>query len=147
MKVILIQDIASLGDAGQIVEVKRGYARNYLFPKKIAVKADPKSAKNVDHQRRLLDQKANRELHQAQKLAQELETLSLTLSKKAGDMDKLFGSVTDMDIAKALEDKKYAVSRKMIHLEEPIKSLGVYHVQVKLHPEVEVKVKVWVIKE
>ena len=137
----------SLGEAGQVVDVKRGFARNYLFPQNIAIKADPKGMSNIDHQRRLLDQRANKELHQAQKLALELDALSLTLSKKAGEQDKLFGSVTDMDIVKALEDKKYTVSRKMIHLDDPIKSLGVYHVRIKLHPEAEAKVKVWVIKE
>ena len=147
MKVILLQDVPEIGTAGQIVEVKRGHARNYLLPRRLAAEADKKGFIRVEHERRLLDQKSNKELSNAQRLAAQLEALSLTLTRKAGDQDKLFGSVTDMDIEKALAEKNLPITRKMIHLEEPIKTLGVYHVSVKLHSEVEVKLKVWVIKE
>ena len=147
MKVILLQDIPEVGSAGQLVEVKRGHARNFLFPKKLAVEAGQKSIKHVEHQKLLLKQRQGKDLVNSQRTALEIEALSLTLSRKAGDQDKLFGSVTDMDIEKALAEKKFPITRKMIHLDEPIKSLGVYQVTIKLHPEVEAKLKVWVIKE
>lgn len=147
MKVILLENVPQLGEAGQIVEVKRGHARNYLFPRKLAVEADPKNLKRIEHHKKLLENRKTKELREAQRLAQQLEALSLTLSRKAGEQDKLFGAVTDMDIEKALRDKNYPVTRKMIHLDEPIKALGVYQVPIKLHPQVEAKLKVWVIKE
>lgn len=147
MKVILLENVPQLGEAGQIVEVKRGHARNYLFPRKLAVEADPKNLKRIEHHKKLLEDRKTKELRDAQRLAQQLEALSLTLSRKAGEQDKLFGAVTDMDIEKALNEKNYPVTRKMIHLDEPIKALGVYQVPIKLHPQVEAKLKVWVIKE
>jgi len=147
MKVVLLQDVPDMGSAGQVVDVKRGHARNYLFPRKIAVEAGERNLKTVEHQKLLLKQRQGKDLLSARRTAQELETLSLTLTRKAGEQDRLFGSVTDMDIEKALAEKNFPITRKMIHLDEPIKSLGVYQVTIKLHPEVEAKLKVWVIKE
>jgi len=147
MKVILTENVENLGGAGDTVEVKRGFFRNYLQPRKLAVEATGRNVKQLEHQKRLLEAKKARDLTDSRRLAEELETLSLTLARKAGEQDKLFGSVTDMDVAEALKEQGYNVERKQVRLDEPIKQLGVYHVPVKLAPEVEAKVKVWVIKE
>lgn len=147
MKVILTENVKSLGQIGDIVEVKRGHARNYLMPEKLAVEANPRNVKAIDHQRRLLSQKMSKQLSDSKKFAEELDTVSLTLSKKAGEQNKLFGSVTDMDIEKALNEKGYPVTRKMIQLDEPIKTLGVYNINLKIHPETDTKIKLWIIKE
>ena len=147
MKVILTEDVSALGKAGDTVEVKRGYFRNYLAPRNLAVESNPKNVKALDHQKRLFSAKLDKGLTDAKKLGERVETISLTLVRKAGEQDKLFGSVTDMDIEAALKEQGYDINRKQIQLEEPIKTLGVYQVPVKLHQNVEIKVKVWVIKE
>ena len=147
MKVILTENVPALGKAGDMVEVKPGHFRNYLAPRNLAVEANPKNVKALDHQKRLFSAKIERGLTDAKKLGEKIETLSITLVRKAGELDKLFGSVTDMDIEAALKEQGYDINRKQIQLEEPIKSLGVYQVPVKLHQNVEIKVKVWVIKE
>ncbi len=147
MKVILMDNVKDLGDAGDILEVKKGFFRNYLLPRNLAVEAHPKNVKALNHQKSLLDVKIAKGLIDAKKAGEKLETLSLTLSRKAGEQDKLFGSVTDMDIAAALKDKGFDVDRKQIILDEPIKALGVYQIPVKLHSDLETKIKVWVIKE
>lgn len=147
MKVILTENVESLGNAGDMVEVKRGFYRNYLMPRKLAVEASNKNIKQLEHQKRLLEARKARDFTESKRLAGELESLSLTLARKAGEQDKLFGSVTDMDIAEAIREQGYNVERKHVRLEEPIKMLGVYQVPIKLDQDVEAKIKVWVIKE
>jgi len=147
MKVILTENVDQLGKAGDMVEVKRGHYRNYLEPRKLAVQASSKNVKALDHQKRLLNDRVAKGLTDATRSAEKLETISLTLARKAGEQDKLFGSVTDMDIEQALKEAGYDISRRQIRLEEPIKALGVYNVPIKLHQDVETRVKVWVIKE
>jgi len=147
MKIILTENVPDLGNAGELMDVKNGYFRNYLQPRNLAIEANPKNVKMFEHQKRLLDSKVARSFSDAQKFSEKLETVSLTLSKKAGKEDKLFGSVTDMDIEEALKEQGFEINRKQIVLEEPIKMLGVYQIPIKLHKDVEAKVKVWVIKE
>jgi len=147
MKVILTENVENLGSAGDLLEVKRGFYRNYLQPRKLAVEASDKNVKQLEHQKRLLEARKAKDINEFRRLAEELESLSLTLARKAGEQDKLFGSVTDIDVAEALQEQGYSIERKHVRLDEPIKMLGVYQVPVRLNQEVEAKVKVWVIKE
>jgi large subunit ribosomal protein L9 len=147
MKIILRQDHDKLGKIGDVVDVKDGYARNYLIPRKIGFKAGPGSLRALEEEKKQLVDRAKKESRNAQKVAAELEKLSITLKVKVGEEDKLFGSVTSQMIADALVEKGITVDKRIIDLEEPIKALGIYTVNMKLHPEVTGKVKVWVVQE
>ncbi len=147
MKIILRQDYEQLGRLGDIVEVKRGYANNYLIPKKIAYPAKPNYVRMVEEEKRQKMVRINKEKKSAEQLARKLESVSVTLTVSVGEGDKMFGSVTNQDIAEALKEQGYEIDRKKIILEEPIKALGIYSVPIKIHPEVEAKIKVWVVKE
>jgi len=146
MKVVLLEDIPKLGKMGDLIQAKDGYARNYLLPKKLAVPANPQNLKTLEHQKTLLTQKQNRIKRDAEKLAQKIEKISCTISKPAGEEDKLFGAVTSLDIESSLNEEGLKIDRKKILLEEPIKSLGIYKVPIKLHPEVTANIKIWVVK-
>jgi large subunit ribosomal protein L9 len=145
MKVILREDVPDLGAIGDVVTVKDGYARNYLIPRDLAVKANTKNIRQLDHQKRLVDSHKSRVRKDAASLADQLEGVSCTIPMLVGEQDKLFGSVTTKDIEDALAHEGIQLSRKRIMLEEPIKSLGVYTVDVRLHQEVTAKLKVWVV--
>ncbi|MCX5867140.1 MAG: 50S ribosomal protein L9 [Proteobacteria bacterium] len=147
MEVILQEDVHSLGKSGEIVKVSAGYARNYLIPRGLAMLATTRNVKVLEHQKRMVTQKIKKQEKKAQTTKETLEALSLTIRKKAGEQDKLFGAVTAMDIEEAIAKEGYAVDRRRIDLKEPIKNLGVYVVPVKLHPEVIAQVKVWVVNE
>lgn len=147
MEVILQEDVHSLGKSGEIVKVSAGYARNYLIPRGLAMLATTRNVKVLEHQKRMVTQKIKKQEKKAQATKETLEALSLTIRKKAGEQDKLFGAVTAMDIEEAIAKEGYAVDRRRIDLKEPIKNLGVYVVPVKLHPEVIAQVKVWVVNE
>ena len=147
MKVILRKDIEKLGNAGDIVTVKDGYARNYLLPRGLAVPATPGNLRAVEEEKKLAELRANREKRAAEKLAEKLNSVSVTATVSVGEEDKIFGAVTTQMIADLLKEKGYDIDRRKIHLEEPIKALGIYDVPIKLHPEVEAKVKVWVVRE
>lgn len=145
MKVILQDDVKALGKKGQVVEVKEGYARNFLFPKKLAVEATANNLKEIERQQKIKENKKQQELEAAQKLAQKLNELNVTLKVKSGDNGKLFGAVTSKDIAEIIEkNNKLKIDKRKIELKENIKTLGTYQVSIKLHPEVtaEIKVKV-----
>ncbi len=146
MDVILMQDVDDLGQMGQTVAVSRGYARNYLLPQGLALAATPGN-KNVVQEHMKLERKRD-DLRKAGALerAGELGELSCTISVQAGDDDKLFGSVTARNIVEALAKENVELDHKQIVLDEPIKQLGVYSVPVRLHPEVEITAKVWVVK-
>lgn len=147
MDVILTQKVQGLGERGDVVRVKDGYARNYLFPKRLALPST-ESQKRVLEEENKLHVSRDAKLKQSLMLvAEKMKGLSCTLVVQAGEEDKLYGSVTAHDIAKAVTDQGYAVDHKMVGLEEPIKKLGVYTVPIRLHREVEVPVKVWVVKE
>ena len=147
MKVILREDVENLGKTGQIVNVADGYGRNYLLPRGVAVKASTRNVKMLAHQKRLIEVRQQVQKKEAEELAQRLETVSCTISRKTGEEEKLYGSVTTKDIAEALTAEGVTVDRKRIVLEEPIKKLGVFTVPIKLHPEVTGNIKVWVVEE
>ncbi len=142
MKVILKEDVKSLGQMGQIVSVKDGYARNYLIPKGLAAVADTKNVKALEHQRGILERKAEKLRADAEGLAEKLSALSIKIKAKAGEEEKLFGSITAMDIAEAIKAQGIEVDRKKITLEEPIKRLGAHAVSVKVARDVTATVNV-----
>ncbi|MCB1194819.1 50S ribosomal protein L9 [bacterium] len=147
MEVILLQKIKGLGVEGDLVKVADGYARNYLVPKDFAVIATKSNVKKIDEIKRKQLSLERKELEQAQQLAEKLANVSCTIAVRVGEDDKLFGSVTSLDIAKILEREGVPVDKRKIHLDEPIRSLGVFPVDIKLHHQVTGVVKVWVVKE
>ncbi|MDD2338526.1 MAG: 50S ribosomal protein L9 [Geobacteraceae bacterium] len=146
MKVILKENIETLGSIGDIVKVAPGYARNYLVPKGYAIEATTRNAKALEHAKRQMEYKKNKVLESAKNLLEKIEATPLVLVHQAGEADKLFGSVTNMEIAEALKNRGLEIDRKIILLSDPIKSLGDYEVLVKLHPEVIANLKVSVTK-
>jgi len=147
MKVVLRQDHESLGSAGDIVNVKVGFARNYLIPQGYALVATPKNIQRFENEKKQQNWMKEKEKRNALETAKKLENLSCTIAVQVGEEEKLFGSVTSQHIADALEAQGYPIDKRKVLLEEPIKSLGIYSIPIKLHPEVEAKVKVWVVKE
>ncbi len=147
MQVILQVDVPSLGKAGEIVDVREGYGRNFLLPQKKAVPADPKNIRLLEHQRRVVAAKQAKLKHHAEEILGKLANTSVTISREAGEDDKIFGSVTTKDIAETLRREGFEIDRHFIHLDAPIKSLGVFDVPVKLHAEVSGTIKVWVVKK
>ena len=147
MKVILIGDVKDIGSMGDIVDVKDGFARNFLFPKnlaKIAIGSNLKLIENIKKKKLIA---AAKEKKEADGIKAKIAALSCTISVEAGEDDKLFGSVTTQDISQAFELEGLNIEKRKIILEEPIKKLGVYNIAVKLHPEVLAEVKVWVVKK
>jgi large subunit ribosomal protein L9 len=142
MKVILREDVENLGRGGELVDVKPGYGRNYLLPRGLAVVANPKNIREIEHQKAVASAKAAKMKASAEALAKRLSDTPLTLKRKAGEQEKLFGSVTAMDLAEALAQRGLAIDRRSIDLGEPIKTLGDFEVPVKLHHEVVGKVRV-----
>ncbi len=147
MKVILKEDIDKLGKSGDIVEVKKGYARNFLIPSGKALEASPSNLKIIDEEKKWERVRLERSKKIAQELAEKLSKVSITATVQVGEEDKVFGAITSQNIADQLKEQGFDIDRRKIVLEEPLKALGVYEVPVKLHPEVEAKVKVWVVRE
>ena len=147
MKLLLRQDYEPLGVAGDVVNVKPGFARNFLIPKGYGMLTTDKNVKRYENDQRQLHWLQEKEKRQSEELAKTLENVSCTITVQVGDEDKMFGSVTSQNITEALEAQGYTVDKRKILLEEPIKSLGIYSVPIKLHADVEAKVKVWVVKE
>jgi large subunit ribosomal protein L9 len=147
MKVFLKEDVKNLGRIGEVVLVSDGYARNYLFPKKLAVEANTRNVKEFEHNKRVVQEKAARINAEMKSAAEKLSSVSLTIKAKAGEEEKLFGSVTNMDIAEALREAGYDIDKKKIVLAEPIKRLGEYSVEVKVDSEISAQVKVNVVAE
>jgi large subunit ribosomal protein L9 len=146
MKVILRLDVPDLGHAGDLVSVKDGYARNFLVPRRLAVEASKASIRALEHERRQIALREKKRLAEMEKLAARIRSASVTIAKEVGEGDKLFGSVTSMDIQRALEAEGVQIDRRSIELDETIKAIGVYDVPVKLHREVVARLKVWVVK-
>ena len=147
MEVILIEDVKNLGKGGEKVQVKDGYARNYLLPRKLALPATASGLKMLKEEER---RKAVREVkmqREAEEVAKSLNQISCTAEVEAGEDDRVFGAVTSGDIAELLKKQGYDIDRKKITLEEPLKALGVYTIPIKLHTDVEARVKVWVVKK
>ncbi|HEY2165257.1 MAG TPA: 50S ribosomal protein L9 [Gemmatimonadaceae bacterium] len=146
MEIILRQAVENLGKTGDVVNVKPGYARNYLLPHGLAYEATPGNLKRIQQERNRLEAAENDRRGTAQGLAEKLEQVSLTFSARVGEEGKLFGSVTATDIAQLLEAQGYRIEKRQIDLHEPIKALGVYRVPIRLHADVKPEVRVWVIK-
>ncbi|MCD6169189.1 MAG: 50S ribosomal protein L9 [Candidatus Latescibacteria bacterium] len=147
MEVILKKDIEKLGKAGETVRVADGYARNYLIPKGVALEATKSNWAIYQEEKRQKIMQEDRHKRAARNLARELGKISLTAAVSVGEEDRVFGAVTSQTVVELLKAKGYDIDRRKIILDEPIKALGVYTVKIKLHPEVEAKVKLWVVKE
>lgn len=147
MKVILQKDIATLGDAGDIKDVSDGYARNYLLPRNLVIEANESRKRVVDHQKKLIKIKKDKRKKESEKIVAGLAALELKIVAQAGEEDKLFGSVTTIDIAKKLKESGFDIDKRKIVLENPIKKLGAYTVPVKLDEGITASLKVTVDKE
>ena len=147
MKVILRKNFDQLGKIGDLVDVKDGYARNFLLPRQVAYIATKGNIRALEEEKQQLAKKEVKELEAAKILATELENVSITIPVKVGEEDKIFGSVTSQMISEALKEKSYEIDKRKIDLAEPIKALGIYTVNVKLHNEVTANVKTWVVRE
>ncbi len=147
MQIILREDIDKLGQRGEVVKVKDGYARNFLLPRRLAVAATESNKKIVEQERQAHLRKEATLQGEAEELGKLMANVSIVIKQKAGENDHLFGSVTAQDIANALEAQKFTIDRKKIVLDEPIKQLGDYKVTVKLHRNVSVEVPVSVTKD
>ncbi|MEO8399390.1 MAG: 50S ribosomal protein L9 [Ignavibacteriaceae bacterium] len=147
MKVILRQNLDNLGQIGEVIDVKNGYATNFLIPRKFAYAALKGNVKSLEEEKKNLTKKSQQELVAAETLSAELEKVSVTIPVQVGEEDKIFGSVTSQMIADALKEKGYEIDKRKIEIEEHIKSLGIYEINVKLHTSVNAKIKVWVVRE
>lgn len=147
VKLILLQDVEKLGKAGEVISVKDGYARNYLFPKGIALLATEQNLKAVEVEKKRKAEAQQKEKLEAQQLAERISRISCTIAVEVGRDDKLFGSVTSIDIQKALEAEGILVDKKKIDLKEHINQIGIYSVPIRLHPEVTANLKLWVVKK
>lgn len=147
MKVILRKDYELLGKIGDVVEVKPGFARNFLIPRNIAYTALKGNLKALEEEKKIHAKREQKELYKSEKLAIELEKVSVTIPVQVGEEDKIFGTVTNQMIADSLSEKGFEIDKRRIEIEEPIKSLGIYGVNIKLHPKVSAKIKVWVVRE
>jgi len=147
MDVILRENVEKLGAAGDVVTVKDGYARNYLLPRGLAYLATDGNRRRLETEHKSRARRVEAEVGAAQEIAAKLEGVSLSFAMKAGEGDKLFGSVTTHDIAERLKAEGFDLDKKSVELAEPIKALGVYKVPVRLHAEVKPEVRVWVVKE
>jgi len=147
MQIILQEDVEKLGTRGQLVEVAAGYARNFLLPRKLGIEATPGNMKRLERMRATFAKKEATEKEAAQKLAELLTAVSITLTRKAGENDQLFGSVTSGDVAEALAAQGYNIEKRKIFLVDPIKIVGEFEIPIKLHREVTSSVKLAVKKE
>ena len=147
MKIILKDDIKELGQCGDVIEVKGGYARNYLIPENLAVQATPGNLKSIVEIKKQKGFRDNKKKKEAERLKDKLEKLSITAEVNVGEEDKIFGSVTAATIAGLLKNLGFGIDKRLIVLENPIKALGVYTIQIKLEKDVEANVKLWVVKK
>lgn len=147
MKVILRQDVEDLGRMGQIVNVKDGYARNFLIPRDLAYFASDSALRRLESEKRIMAKKLEQEKVKAEELAQKLVDVQVSVAMKVGEEGRLYGSVTPMLIAQELQLRGFDIDRRTIIIEDAIKTLGVFDVKIKLHPDVSATLKVWVISE
>ncbi|MBP1672120.1 MAG: ribosomal protein [Bacteroidetes bacterium] len=146
MKVILSEDVKNLGIMGDVVNVSDGYARNFLFPKKFAVEANTKNLKEFEHNKKIITERAAKIKESFKSVAEKLSSVTLTIKAKTGEDDKLFGSVTNMNVAEALALEGFDIDKKKIVM-EPIKKLGEYSATIKLHTDLSSEVKINVVQE
>ncbi len=147
MEIILKKSVEGLGVPGDVLQVADGYARNYLLPMQLAVHATERNRRYLDHQKRVINQQEAKDKERAHEIAAQVAGVTCTLKRRAGENDRLFGSVTAMDIAEALRAEGFALERRFLELAEPIRELGVFMVQVKLHTDVVVELRVVVERE
>ena len=147
MKIILLKDIEQLGEAGEVVQVADGFGRNFLIPQQQARVATDANVAQFESWRKQNKATVEKEQRTAEALAKELEKDSLTTVVRVGEEDRLFGSVTNQNVADLLKEKNYDIDRRAIELKEPIRALGVYNIDVRLHPQVTATIKLWVVKE
>ncbi|MFM7143250.1 MAG: 50S ribosomal protein L9 [Alphaproteobacteria bacterium] len=147
MEVILRENVANLGETGQVVKVKPGYARNYLLPRGLAVEASRRNVAEVEHQKRVMAARRERELKSAREYAERLDGLVIEIRARAGDEDKLYGSVTNIDIERVLATRGFEVDRRRIDLDDPIKRLGTYRIPVGVAQEVRATITLKVLPE
>jgi large subunit ribosomal protein L9 len=147
MKVILTADVEKIGSMGDIIEVKKGFARNFLMPRKLALEVNEHNRTLIEGKKKKHQKKLEMEKLSAMEQKQKIDGVSITIKKKSGENDVLFGSVTTAEIEKALEAKGISVEKKKIHLEEPIKRLGEFTAKIKLFKEVDAEIKIIVLKE
>lgn len=147
MKIILRETIPNLGAAGEVVEVRAGYGRNFLIPKKMAVLATEGNVRRIEHEKRVALAHQSKVKAGATEQAKRLAAVEITIARRVGEQDKLFGSVTAIDIAEKLEPMNLGIERRQIHLDEPIKTLGTFEVPVRLHAEVSQPIKVVVVAQ
>ena len=147
MRLILREDVANLGRSGEVVTVKDGFGRNYLLPRKMAVLANERNIKQLEHEKSVISARQAKLKGAAESQAKGLSAVSVSISRKVGEQDKLFGSVTALDIAEALASKGQKIDRRHIHLPEPIKSVGTFDVEIRLHHDVKATIKVEVTPE
>ena len=147
MRLILNESVSTLGEIGDEVNVKAGYARNFLLPKGLAMVANKSNVKVVEHQKRRLNKKKQEQLSNAQKLSGTISQVSVTVTKQVGENEKIFGSVTTAELEGLLANEGVKVDKRNIHLKTEIKKVGVYVAEVRLHPEVTAEFKVWVVAQ
>ncbi len=147
MKVILKADVKNIGQIGDVITVKDGFARNFLIPKGLAIEANLKNIKSLEHEKRKIEEIAKKAKAASENLLSKIAGLNLIIKAKAGEEGKLFGSITAMDISEALKKEGFEVDKRKIQLEEPIKRLGDYTVNIKIHQDVSAKLNINVIAE
>ena len=147
MEVILKKSVEGLGAPGDVLNVADGYARNYLLPMQLAVHATERNRRYLEHQKRVIDQQEAKDKERAREIAAQITGVTCTLKRRAGENDRLFGSVTSMDLAEALRAEGFELERRFLELAEPIRELGVFMVPVKLHTDVVVELRIVVERE
>ena len=147
MELILSQDVEKIGKIGDVIKVKDGFARNFLLPRKLAYPATSANIKRIEQQKIKRVKEEDKKQHEAELLAEKLNKVSCTITVEVNDLEKLYGSVSEIDIAKALEEEGFSIDKKIINLEKPIDQLGIFEVNVQLHPKVTAKVRLWVAKK
>ena len=147
MEVILCKDVENVGRVGDVIKVKEGFGRNYLIPRKMAMMATAGNLKRIDQQKAKEAKLYEEQKKQAGALAEKLSKVSCTVPVEVNDYEKLYGSVTDVDIARAIEQEGFKIDRKSIILDKPIEELGIFEIAIQLHPEVTAKIRLWVTKK
>jgi len=147
MKIILREDVPKLGKSGELLSVKDGFARNYLLPKKLAVVANASNLRQLEHEKAVISLHQRKMKNSAELLAEQLSRLNLQIARKVGEQGRLYGSVTSLDISDALSAKGFEIERRAIHLPEPIKMAGSFEIELRLHRDVHVQVKLDIVNE
>lgn len=147
MEVILKQDVDKIGKATTVVKVKDGFARNFLIPRGLAIPVTTANLKKIEEEKQRQSVQLEKAKHEAEELKTKLEAVSLTIPVLTNEEDKIYGSISNAEIAEALKEEGFDIDKKIIIVNDPVKTLGIYEAQAKLHPQVEAKIKIWVVKK